>query len=120
MFSTARHLSLRWSGNGERASGRHVAYHFFNFSFSLFYTSHFNPGQDHEQRIPVLTMSNNTTTYPPSKTGETEPEHNHVRSGLEEYERSLEGRPPWMLTTTELKLLGIAGVGFFLDGEPRT
>ncbi|KAH8101357.1 phosphate transporter [Phellopilus nigrolimitatus] len=44
-----------------------------------------------------------------------EPEHTHVRSGLEEYERSGEGRPPWMLTATELKLLGIAGVGFFLD-----
>ncbi|EJD07166.1 phosphate transporter [Fomitiporia mediterranea MF3/22] len=60
-------------------------------------------------------MSNHTTTYPPSKTDDTEHEHNHVRSGLEEYERSLEGRPPWMLTTTELKLLGIAGIGFFLD-----
>ena len=40
----------------------------------------------------------------------------HVRSGLEEYERSAEGRPVWLLTTTEMKLLGIAGVGFFLDG----
>ena len=41
----------------------------------------------------------------------------HVRSGLEEFERSGEGRPPWILTRTELKLLGIAGVGFFLDGK---
>lgn len=40
----------------------------------------------------------------------------HVRAGLEEFERSGEGRPPWILTHTELKLLGIAGVGFFLDG----
>ena len=40
----------------------------------------------------------------------------HVRSGLEDYERSGEGRPPWMLTVAEMKLLGIAGVGFFLDG----
>ena len=38
----------------------------------------------------------------------------HVRSGLEEVER--DDRPPWLLTRTELKLLGIAGVGFFLDG----
>lgn len=37
------------------------------------------------------------------------------RSGLSAYERSGEGRPPWILTRTELKLLGIAGVGFFLD-----
>ncbi|KAH7924977.1 MFS general substrate transporter [Leucogyrophana mollusca] len=37
------------------------------------------------------------------------------RSGLEEYERSGEGRPPFILTYTEIKLLGIAGVGFFLD-----
>ncbi|KAJ8073729.1 hypothetical protein AAF712_003215 [Marasmius tenuissimus] len=33
---------------------------------------------------------------------------------LEEYERS-DGRPPFMLTSTEVKLLGIAGVGFLLD-----
>ena len=45
-----------------------------------------------------------------------EARRNHVRSGLEEYERSAEGRPPWILTLPELKLLGIAGVGFFLDG----
>lgn len=43
-------------------------------------------------------------------------EKTHVRSGLEEYERSHDERPPWLLTMTELKLLGIAGVGFFLDG----
>ncbi|TFY75139.1 hypothetical protein EWM64_g8872 [Hericium alpestre] len=36
-------------------------------------------------------------------------------SALEEYERSGEDRPPYVLTLTELKLLGIAGVGFFLD-----
>lgn len=40
-----------------------------------------------------------------------------VRSGLAEYERSGADRPPFILTTPELKLLGIAGVGFFLDGE---
>jgi len=34
-------------------------------------------------------------------------------SKLEEVER--EGRPPFILTKTEIKLLGIAGVGFFLD-----
>ncbi|EGN97769.1 hypothetical protein SERLA73DRAFT_182514 [Serpula lacrymans var. lacrymans S7.3] len=39
----------------------------------------------------------------------------HFRSGLEEYERSGEDKPPFVLTYTEVKLLGIAGVGFFLD-----
>ena len=39
-----------------------------------------------------------------------------VRAGLEEVDQGLENRPPWLLTRTELKLLGIAGVGFFLDG----
>lgn len=37
------------------------------------------------------------------------------RTALEEYEQSGEGRPPFILTYTEIKLLGIAGVGFFLD-----
>lgn len=38
------------------------------------------------------------------------------RTGLEEYERSGVDKPPFILTRAELKLLGIAGVGFFLDG----
>ncbi|OJA21437.1 hypothetical protein AZE42_08128 [Rhizopogon vesiculosus] len=37
------------------------------------------------------------------------------KSALEEFEQSGEGRPPFILTYTEVKLLGIAGVGFFLD-----
>ncbi|KZS86481.1 MFS general substrate transporter [Sistotremastrum niveocremeum HHB9708] len=37
-----------------------------------------------------------------------------LKGGLEEYERN-DGRPPFVLTWTEVKLLGIAGVGFFLD-----
>lgn len=36
------------------------------------------------------------------------------RRRLEEVERN-DGRPPFILTYTEVKLLGIAGVGFFLD-----
>lgn len=40
----------------------------------------------------------------------------NTRSGLEEYEREDTGRPPFILTLVEAKLLGIAGVGFFLDG----
>lgn len=43
-------------------------------------------------------------------------EHATVRAGLEEVDQGLDGRPPWLLTSTEAKLLGIAGVGFFLDG----
>lgn len=35
---------------------------------------------------------------------------------LEEYELA-NGRAPYLLTMTEFKLLGIAGVGFFLDGQ---
>ncbi|KAJ7463715.1 inorganic phosphate transporter [Mycena latifolia] len=37
------------------------------------------------------------------------------RPGLEEFEQEGDGRPPFFLTYTEVKLLGIAGVGFFLD-----
>jgi hypothetical protein len=39
---------------------------------------------------------------------------NKSRPELEEVEHHGQ---PWMLTSTEAKLLGIAGVGFFLDGE---
>ncbi|KXN83068.1 putative metabolite transporter C2H8.02 [Leucoagaricus sp. SymC.cos] len=48
---------------------------------------------------------------PPSPTSQ-QAEKTHW-SKLEEVER--EGRPAFFLTTTEIKLLGIAGVGFFLD-----
>ncbi|TEB27471.1 MFS inorganic phosphate transporter [Coprinellus micaceus] len=37
------------------------------------------------------------------------------RSELQEVEREGRGGQPWMLTGTEAKLLGIAGIGFFLD-----
>ncbi|KZT18674.1 MFS general substrate transporter [Neolentinus lepideus HHB14362 ss-1] len=40
-------------------------------------------------------------------------EENHV--GLSDYERSGDDRPPFILSSAEVKLLGIAGVGFFLD-----
>lgn len=43
--------------------------------------------------------------------------HNDIRSGLEAYERDDASKPPFYLTAVEAKLLGIAGVGFFLDGE---
>lgn len=39
------------------------------------------------------------------------------KSALEEFERENDTRPPFVLTLTEAKLLGIAGVGFFLDGQ---
>lgn len=42
--------------------------------------------------------------------------HANIRAGLEEVDQGLDNRPPWLLTRTEAKLLGIAGVGFFLDG----
>ncbi|OCH84068.1 MFS general substrate transporter [Obba rivulosa] len=38
-----------------------------------------------------------------------------VQSGLEEYEKEDDDRPPFLLTYREVKLLGITGVGFFLD-----
>ncbi|KAJ7164333.1 major facilitator superfamily domain-containing protein [Mycena filopes] len=37
------------------------------------------------------------------------------RSKLEDFEREGDGRPPYFLNYAEVKLLGIAGVGFFLD-----
>lgn len=37
-------------------------------------------------------------------------EDTRQKSALEEYEQSGEGRPPFILTYTEVKLLGIAGV----------
>ncbi|KAL0960810.1 hypothetical protein HGRIS_005826 [Hohenbuehelia grisea] len=37
------------------------------------------------------------------------------KSNLEEYERSGDDRPPFILSMAEVKLLGIAGIGFFLD-----
>ena len=39
----------------------------------------------------------------------------HPRSRLEAFERDSSSHPPFVLTLPELKLLGIAGVGFFLD-----
>ena len=43
-------------------------------------------------------------------------ELHEVKAGLEEYEKNGDNKPPFILTHLELKLLGIAGVGFFLDG----
>ncbi len=37
-------------------------------------------------------------------------------ASLEEYDKNLH-RPPFVLTWAEVKLLGITGVGFFLDGS---
>ncbi|KDQ56968.1 hypothetical protein JAAARDRAFT_131420 [Jaapia argillacea MUCL 33604] len=59
---------------------------------------------------------------PPSQNTDDAPSQTHAcspteeyRSPLDEYERSDDGRPPFYLTRPELKLLAIAGVGFFLD-----
>ncbi|KIK70069.1 hypothetical protein GYMLUDRAFT_539803 [Collybiopsis luxurians FD-317 M1] len=38
-----------------------------------------------------------------------------AQAPLEDFEQSSSDRPPFVLTMTEVKLLGIAGVGFFLD-----
>ncbi|KAF8518837.1 MFS inorganic phosphate transporter [Hysterangium stoloniferum] len=38
-----------------------------------------------------------------------------ISGGLEASERDREDKPPYYLTSTEVKLLGISGVGFFLD-----
>jgi len=42
-------------------------------------------------------------------------ELNTVKAGLEEYKKNGDNKPPFILTHLELKLLGIAGAGFFLD-----
>ncbi|KAG2068211.1 MFS general substrate transporter [Suillus decipiens] len=47
--------------------------------------------------------------------GQEEGKETPQRTALEEYEQSGEDRPPFILTYAEVKLLGIAGVGFFLD-----
>jgi hypothetical protein len=41
---------------------------------------------------------------------ETRMQPNQANSALEEYERSGSGKPPFVLTYPEVKLLGIAGV----------
>ncbi|KAI6018363.1 major facilitator superfamily domain-containing protein [Pisolithus marmoratus] len=46
---------------------------------------------------------------------DTEHGHPPARAALEDYERDSGDKPPFVLTFAEVKLLGIAGVGFFLD-----
>ncbi|TFK46568.1 MFS general substrate transporter [Heliocybe sulcata] len=52
----------------------------------------------------MATHTNSNLTLQPGREG-----------GLDEYERAREDRPPFVLSYAEVKLLGIAGVGFFLD-----
>lgn len=40
--------------------------------------------------------------------------HRH-RDALEEIENENDSRPPYVLTLTEIKLLGITGAGHFID-----
>ncbi|EAU80994.2 phosphate transporter [Coprinopsis cinerea okayama7 len=49
-----------------------------------------------------------------SKKGDDQQRQTHQRAQLEEVEHN-DGRPSFVLNLTEVKLLGIAGVGFFLD-----
>lgn len=75
----------------------------------------------------LLSSSTHSSTQDRSKASSTMEEHGRIidvddgrpsgRLGLTEYERSSVDKPPFILTKPELKLLGIAGVGFFLDGE---
>ncbi|KAI6159849.1 major facilitator superfamily domain-containing protein [Pisolithus thermaeus] len=46
---------------------------------------------------------------------DTEQGHPPARPALQDYERDPGDKPPFVLTFAEVKLLGIAGVGFFLD-----
>lgn len=43
------------------------------------------------------------------------PTTNRLVAGLEECEQ--DNRPPYVLNRSEIRLLAIAGIGFFLDGE---
>ena len=45
-----------------------------------------------------------------NQTAPVQQEQPRYRSNLEEFERDTSTRPPWVLTFTEVKLLGIAGV----------
>ncbi|KAK7676468.1 hypothetical protein QCA50_014513 [Cerrena zonata] len=56
----------------------------------------------------------NAEPTPPSSRSDT-PTNANTRTDLSSYEIEGEGRPPFILSYPEVKLLGIAGVGFFLD-----
>ena len=51
----------------------------------------------------------------PHTRGSMEQQREAQEDTLEDFERG-DGRLPFILNMAELKLLGIAGVGFFLDG----
>ncbi|KAJ3525203.1 hypothetical protein NM688_g8437 [Phlebia brevispora] len=55
--------------------------------------------------------STSAPSPPPSHDGS----HSGYKSDLAEYELESNGRLPFILSVPEMKLLGIAGVGFFLD-----
>ncbi len=55
-------------------------------------------------------MSNGDTTHSAVAPTSTPTEDGRYRSNLEEYELEGDGRPPFILTVPEMKLLGIAGV----------
>lgn len=63
--------------------------------------------------IPTSDYSQDNITDKAAPISPTTEHHHH--SNLEEYDDPTAGRPPFILTYTEVKLLGIAGVGFFLD-----
>ncbi|KAK7033653.1 hypothetical protein VNI00_012653 [Paramarasmius palmivorus] len=57
-----------------------------------------------------------SSASPASKEVGAQPrEREQLEAPLEEYERTSSTRPAFLLTFTEVKLLGIAGVGFLLD-----
>ncbi|TFY51618.1 hypothetical protein EVG20_g10919 [Dentipellis fragilis] len=82
----------------------------FIFTFSLHTELKTRPFASHDADMASTKekIAVETTTVPDS---DAPPYH----STLEDFERFGEDRPPFILTYAEVKLLGIAGVGFFLD-----
>lgn len=61
----------------------------------------------------------NAEPTPPSSRSDT-PTNANTRTDLSSYEIEGEGRPPFILSYPEVKLLGIAGVRFCVTRLPRT
>ncbi|CAL1713810.1 unnamed protein product [Somion occarium] len=65
--------------------------------------------------MSVHATNNPDDSLPSSRSDSPTEINNPTRTALSAYEIEGDGRPPFVLSVPELKLLGIAGVGFFLD-----
>ncbi|KAH9918865.1 uncharacterized protein B0H18DRAFT_1198164 [Fomitopsis serialis] len=70
-----------------------------------------------EGTLAFGTDFDSSTTHRNSPCPFPKKKENNIKGGLEDYEREDEGRYPFLLNSRECTLLGIAGVGFFLDAS---